>query len=163
MKTFLLTTAVIGALISYSCNHSHNDETTHDSHTNAVEQTEAPAEEHHHSENEQIALNNGAKWKVEENMMSYIRKMETHTDQLSKQENKQLSDFSTLADSLQANVELLTTRCTMKGEAHDELHKWLVPYMDLVSSLQKSKDQEEARHVFEQIEESFKTFNTYFE
>ena len=32
----------------------------------------------------------------------------------------------------------------MKGKAHDELHKWLLPYIDLVKELSEAKDETEA-------------------
>jgi hypothetical protein len=51
----------------------------------------------------------------------------------------------------------------MEGKAHDELHKWLLPYIDLVDKLNKSKNSDEALRTFEEIKASYKTFNIYFE
>jgi hypothetical protein len=51
----------------------------------------------------------------------------------------------------------------MEGKAHDELHKWLLPYIDLVDKLNKSKNNDEALHTFEEIKASYKLFNIYFE
>ena len=72
-------------------------------------------------------------------------------------------DYKSLAEKLQSNIDLLTSNCTMKGKAHDELHKWLLPYIDLVKELSEAKDEtEEAKH-FENIQTSFTTFNQYFQ
>lgn len=47
----------------------------------------------------------------------------------------------------------------MKGEAHDELHKWLLPYIELVDHFSKDKSNENLA----KIQESFTTFNQYFQ
>ena len=47
----------------------------------------------------------------------------------------------------------------MKGEAHDELHKWLVPYIELVDAFSKEK----SANQFIEIQHYFKTFNQYFQ
>ena len=57
------------------------------------------------------------------------------------------------------NLDLLTSNCTMKGQAHDELHKWLLPYLDLVTDFSKDKSAEQ----FAEIQNAFTTFNQYFE
>jgi hypothetical protein len=50
----------------------------------------------------------------------------------------------------------------MTGKAHDELHKWLLPYIDLVGELEVAENEAEAAEFFEEIEQSFHTFNEYF-
>ena len=47
----------------------------------------------------------------------------------------------------------------MKGQAHDELHKWLLPYIDLVEAFSTDKSADN----FTAIQNSFSTFNTYFQ
>ena len=51
----------------------------------------------------------------------------------------------------------------MKGKAHDELHKWLLPYIDMVKELSEAKDETEAEKQFHNIQTSFTTFNQYFQ
>jgi hypothetical protein len=51
----------------------------------------------------------------------------------------------------------------MKGKAHDELHKWLLPCIDLVKELSEAKDETEASKHFKTIQISFTTFNQYFQ
>ncbi len=74
-----------------------------------------------------------------------------------------LTEYKTLSENLQKNVDLLTSNCTMKGKAHDELHKWLLPYIDLVKELSEAKDETKAAKQFEYIQTSFSTFNQYFQ
>lgn len=126
------------------------------------EQTEtAIHEEHQHDEeSEAIELNNGEKWKVDANMITHIRNMENDVISFNKADQK---DYKSLAEKLQSNIDLLTSDCTMKGKAHDELHKWLLPYIDLVNELSETEDQAEAAKQFENIQTSFTTFNQYFQ
>lgn len=123
-------------------------------------QTETQEENHHHDESEAIELNNGQKWKVDSNMVRHIRNMENDVIFFTKLEQK---DYKTLSVKLQTNIDLLTSNCTMKGQAHDELHKWLLPYIDLVQELSVAKDESEAAKQFEKIQTSYQTFNQYFQ
>lgn len=133
-------------LLLFSCNTKSKEEKT----------TEIKTEEHQHSESETIQLNNGEKWKVDDNMMLHIRNMEkdvVHFDQ------EKSTNYSLLANKLKTNIDILTSNCTMKGQAHDELHKWLVPYIELVDSFSEEK----SANQFTEIQNSFKTFNQYFQ
>ncbi len=113
-------------------------------------------EERQHSKSEAIELNNGAKWKVDAAMMLNIRAMENDVANFEKTNDK---DYQALASKLKKNIDLLTSNCTMKGQAHDELHKWLLPFIDLVDAFAKEKSTEQ----FAQIQQSLITFNNYFQ
>lgn len=109
---------------------------------------------------EDIELNNGQKWIVDKNMMVHIRNMENDVLSFSKSESK---NYEVLSQKLQSNLDLLTSNCTMQGKAHDELHKWLLPFIDLVEVFKNTDSEAEAINQFEKIQESFKTFNQYFQ
>lgn len=117
-------------------------------------------EEHHHQEVQAIELNNGQKWKVDDSMMVYIRNMEKDINEFAASDIK---DYKSISKKLKANIDLLTSGCTMTGKAHDELHKWLLPYIDIVNELAETKDEKEAAVQFKKIQTSFITFNRYFE
>lgn len=160
-KTYL--TIVLAALMSitYGCNDSIKKENSTTSTTESLASDNE--KEHHHTDNDSIELDNGAKWKVVPEMLAHIRNMESDINRFSETKHTELKDFTELGDRLQKNVDLLTSNCTMEGKAHDELHKWLLPYIDMVDNLNKSKDSNEASHIFEDINLSYKTFNRYFE
>lgn len=140
------------SVLTLSCN-SGSKETEKNNET----PTETTVEtEHHHDENEAIVLNNGEKWKVDDNMMTHIRNMEKDVMAFADNSEKNYTD---LASKLKTNLDLLTSNCTMKGQAHDELHKWLVPYMELVDNLEKESSEAQ----FKAVQESFVTFNQYFQ
>lgn len=119
-------------------------------------------ETHQHNEGDSIELNNGSKWKVVPEMMAHIRNMELDINRFVEAKHTELKDFRQLGASLQKNIDFLTSNCTMDGKAHDELHKWLLPYIEMVDKLNKSKNNDEALHTFEEIKASNKLFNIYF-
>lgn len=115
---------------------------------------------HEHNDSNVIALNNGEKWKLDDKMLVHIRNMENDINAF---ENTSNSDYKELAKKLQSNLDLLTSNCTMKGQAHDELHKWLLPYIDLVNVFSKTTNKQELVVQFKKIQSSFLTFNQYFQ
>ena len=153
MKKITISFTLI-SLFLFSCSNTSNEK--------SKQQTETVThEEHQHSDDVQtIELNNGEKWKVEGNMITHIRNMEIDINSFANVEQK---DFKSLAKKLQSNIDLLTSNCTMEGKAHDELHKWLLPYIDVVKELSEAKDETEASKQFKNIQTSFTTFNQYFQ
>ncbi|HEY9115093.1 MAG TPA: hypothetical protein VIN10_10340 [Bacteroidales bacterium] len=153
MKIKLFALLAIGFFLIGCENSITNNSTT--------EQDTVAEEMHNHLDTgETLVLNNGEKWKVDNNMMIYIQNMEEDIKLFASNNQK---DYQTLADDLQKNVKLLTTNCTMSGMAHDELHKWLVPYITEVNELSEVKNETEANEIFFNIQDSFKTFNQYFQ
>ncbi len=151
-KKIILIPAI--ALFLFSCGNASNEK------SEDLSEIETHDEHHHDDESEAIELNNGEKWTVDANMLTHIRTMENDVVSYAKVEQK---DYKSLSEKLQSNIDLLTSNCTMKGKAHDELHKWLLPYIDLVKELSEAKNETEATKQFENIQISFTTFNQYFQ
>lgn len=107
-----------------------------------------------------INLNNGEKWKVNSEMTPHIEKGSEILNAFISQHDK---DYLKLAESLKEQNEALIQSCTMKGESHDELHKWLHPHMELIEELANAKDFNEAEPVITKLENSFKTFHNHFQ
>lgn len=130
--------------------------------TKANEQTETTIheEQHHNEEMDTIELNDGAKWIVDAHMMTHIRNMENDVNSFATADQM---EYSVLTEKLQTNLDLLTSNCTMKGKAHDELHKWLLPFIDLVKELSAAKDDAASAQQLKRIQISFSTFKQYFQ
>jgi hypothetical protein len=107
-----------------------------------------------------LQLNKGEKWKVNEEMAPFIRASE---EMLLDFGNKGNSDFEALGLTLKDNNTNLISSCNMSGAAHNELHKWLMPQLELVAALQDAKTDQEAGPVVDELRKSFETFNSYFE
>lgn len=153
MNKLILSLAAFSLMLS-SCGNSTNEK------SNNLTKVAEHNENYHDDESEAIELNSGEKWNVDANMITHIRNMENDVVSFPKVEQK---DYKSLSEKLQSNIDLLTSNCTMKGKAHDELHKWLLPYIDLVKELSEAKDETEASTHFENIQISFTTFNQYFQ
>ena len=140
MKFYIMSFALV-CLIATNC----NKKASHDTLQNG------------HNEISTIALNDGKKWKVVPHMLVIIREMEQDIQTFDQQ------DYTSLSEKLKENIEALTSNCTMEGQAHDELHKWLLPFIDKVEALSNAKEKETAKAIFLEIKTSFLTFNQFFE
>ncbi len=102
------------------------------------------------------SFNHGQRWKINEEMVAHIEDAERIYEQFSG------DDLDLLHDVLMESTNALIASCTMTGPAHDELHKWLHPHIDLIKSM-KGGDPEQVDTFLEKIEASFVVFHTYFE
>lgn len=151
MKKKLLIPIIISIpLFTLSCNSKSSEEKPKN-----VSNTEITEE----SSNE-IKLNNGKKWEVNEEMKPFILEAEIL---LNEYIDNGASDYQTLASQLKDKNKGLIQNCSMKGVSHDELHKWLHPHMDLIDFFGKSEGNEDAQVIIQQLEKSFDTFHLYFE
>lgn len=106
---------------------------------------------------DQLVLNEGKKWKVNEEMMPFI----LESEQLVLKYND--DDYLALAEQLFELNNNLIKSCTMDGPAHDELHKWLHPHIDLLKKLKAAEDQSQSTKLIQEIKDSFVVFHAYFE
>lgn len=114
----------------------------------------------HSREAEKIELNNGQKWAVNVQMKPHIEK---GRELLSSYLAENSTDHKQLAADLQEQNSNLIKSCTMDGKAHDELHKWLHPHLELVKELSKTSSKNEADNLIAELQQSYKTYELYFE
>ena len=88
-----------------------------------------------------IELDNGQKWKVNPEMMPPIQ---ASIQAIKAFEGQELNSYKELAKILGDNNQTLISSCTMTGKSHDELHKWLHPYIGMVDKLANAKNQKVA-------------------
>ena len=53
-------------------------------------------------------------------------------------------DYTVLKQKLETEFNLILQRCTMKGEAHNQLHNYLMPLNDLIRQLQDKNHAQES-------------------
>ena len=107
-----------------------------------------------------LELNNGQKWVVDKPMMAHIRSMEQAVHDF---EGTPGRDHAALAATIQDDLGRLVTNCTMKGKAHDELHKWLMPFLGFSAEYSKATDPSVQQQKFAEIKNALVVFNAYFE
>ena len=151
---------IIAGLFLISCGQT-SDHSSHDEEHADHEEEHAVNEEHDHDDDsDAIQLNNGEKWEVNADMLPPIQNMELQINAFIESDEK---DYNLLAQGLKSDIDELTSSCTMTGQAHDELHKWLLPYIDLVNELLEAETEAEEVQQFENIQASFATYNQHFE
>ncbi|MFD2697019.1 hypothetical protein ACFSQ0_03370 [Mesonia sediminis] len=107
-----------------------------------------------------INLNNGEKWQVNAEMKPHIKKGNELLTDFMAAKNK---DYKNLAENLKTQNNRLIKSCTMKGESHDELHKWLHPHIELIEKLSKAENNEEAEAIIFKLQKSFENYEHYFQ
>ncbi len=118
------------------------------------------SDEHDDDEMEPLELNNGAKWEISKEMKPFL----TESEKLCKDYiTHHANDYKKLATQLETQKSALVDHCNMEGQAHDELHKWLVPYMALLDDLAEAESATEANNTIKKLEASFQTLHTYFQ
>lgn len=109
---------------------------------------------------EQLELNNGEKWKVNEEMKPYV---EAGRVLLNSYLAEGGTDGKKLATDLQEQNSKLIKSCTMDGKSHDELHKWLHPHLELVKELSKAETADEVTQVTDKLKASYDLYDQHFE
>lgn len=104
-----------------------------------------------------LELNNGEKWIVNEEMKPFVLEAKQKVSQYDN------GDYTLLAEQIKEQNQGLIKSCTMTGESHDELHKWLEPHLKLTQELADAKNEKQAKEIVAQIEKSFETYNAYFQ
>lgn len=156
MKAKLILPLALGFAL-FSCNSTSNENPV-------VKETETVVNEEtdHQDEHETIVLNDGKKWIVVPEMMAFIRNMENGVIEFSTKENSTSEEYKQLALLIDENIRELISNCTMEGQAHDELHKWLVPFIALSEQFDAATELKEQEHIYQEFKKSYKTFNVYF-
>lgn len=159
MKKFTWLAAAIFLMVS--CTSTDNNQ--------AQESTEVVAEEHHDhhehhehhdSDSEEIELNNGERWLVNEEMKPHLMEAETALAEFVEEGSQ---DFNQLVETLKTKNTALIKSCTMDGKSHDELHKWLHPHLELVDELEKAQDEQEATNLVQKLSESYELYHQHFQ
>lgn len=161
MKNSLVLLMLMSVLI-YSCEKQPSENAKTEAGATQTE-TDATHEDGQHAHTEstnKLSLDNGVKWKVNPEMMVHVQQMKTD---IAKFATETAGDYKLLADKLTKGNDQLIASCTMQGAAHEELHKWLLPFIDLVGQFSNATDQETANKTFQLVQNSMKEFDEYFE
>lgn len=113
-----------------------------------------------HGKAASLELNEGKKWVVAKPMMVHIRNLETAVQVFDRTSGH---DHASLAAQIQDDLGRLVTNCTMEGKAHDELHKWLMPFLALSTDYVKATDPQVQQHKLQEIKQALRVFHEYFE
>lgn len=117
-------------------------------------------EEHEVISSEMIELDQGKRWRVNEEIKPSIIAIESLLDSV---ERSEATDYASLGRQMQGHLDQLIASCTMTGKSHEELHKWLAPMIGSVKDLTSSSNREQADIAIRQMQESMRSYHQYFE
>ena len=101
-----------------------------------------------------------AKWAMPETMMQHMRNLEQDVRTLESSAEK---DHAALAAKIDEHTTQLISSCTMDGKAHDTLHDWLMPFLQLNKDYTAAPDAATKSAKFKEIQDSLATFHERFE
>jgi len=149
--------AVALALFTFGCNQQNEQ----DVQTDAA----APATtDHDHGEDAHteeggastttVTLDNGQRWKANPETTSGIANMVA----LIEKQTTEPGDPEALKSALEEEFALIFERCTMTGEAHNQLHNYLIPVNDRLRELDPSRPEDLVA-----LKSYLSTYGNYFE
>lgn len=128
--------------------------------TSKVEDAEIVSEKHNDheqiGEKSELHLNDGEKWEANSETNEGIANMQ---NAIKKYREEESSDLDSLQMDLFSEFRTLVDKCTMKGEAHDQLHHYIIPLKKKIDGLTAGDIQENV----EQLDSYLDTYRQYFE
>jgi hypothetical protein len=145
------------ALTLAGCNSSENKnaETDDHQHLNAPVAGEGAAG----SGSDGITLNNGERWAANAETTAGIKNMQSLVDAMS--ENPTPEDYHALKASLETSFDGILQQCTMTGEAHNQLHNYLMPMKAMFDGL-GAEDAESCKKSLESLHGHLGKYDSYF-
>ena len=126
-----------------------------------AEQQHSNSSDHDHptKEDGSLTLNNGEKWTANPETTEGVQNMIAHM-----KENKGLNEVeqcTNLQSALQEDFNYIISKCTMKGEAHDQLHNFLMVIQNNLEGL-GSGDLEQCKKSYKEISAQLVVYDEYF-
>lgn len=109
-----------------------------------------------------VSLDSGKKWKANVETSQGINKMMASVKKAISKELGEVADYRVLGASLQQDFNEIFQKCTMTGEAHDQLHNYLLPMVDMVKTFENG-DVASCEKTLPQIKEHLNSYYNYFE
>lgn len=122
----------------------------------------AQSEEHAHHETQasSLKLNQGQKWQIDPHTDHSIQAMESSLKKFQGTSNN-LAAYKDLGKELEEELKKLIAGCTMKGDAHTQLHFFIERLSSPLEELRKGEEQ--SVQAFEKVGKELKEFHHFFE
>lgn len=107
-----------------------------------------------------LTLNNGKRWQMDEHTRTMSEKMEkTFFDA----DHSTQASLNALGAELETQIQELVAGCTMEGKAHDQLHVFLNDHIPTITAMVKADSLESARTSAIQLKGQFETYRKHFQ
>lgn len=152
MKTTSIFSFVLVALLAGACGTSEADHANHDQGAAA---TEAPEQDEHTSaDGSAVQLDNGKTWEANAETTEGVKSMQAIVAGF----DPATGDGAVFKEELEAEFKDIFAKCTMTGEAHDQLHNYLIPVHKMLDQLSASPTPEQIT----ELREYLGTYPNYF-
>ena len=155
MKILLILIGLFTTML-FAC--QNNSNTVHEGEVEKQDSIIQHKEEHAELSNP-VSLNNGEKWTANTATTEGIKKMTELINELSGQ--PKLEDYHALQVKLSTEFNQILQKCTMTGEAHNQLHNYLLPMKEMFDNL-NSQDIEVCSHTLNKITQHLNEYENYF-
>tara|TARA_R110001583_G_scaffold179295_1_gene335862 strand:+ start:140 stop:601 length:462 start_codon:yes stop_codon:yes gene_type:complete len=125
-----------------------------------VQEQPQQTEEQHHNRVEELKLNNGNLWEANAETTEGVNNMIVLLTNFSEKEN--IEAYATLKQNLEKEFGTIITKCTMKGEAHNQLHLFLMPMKELFNGL-ASSNIDTCKESFNELNKHLTNYARFFE
>lgn len=150
-KINILSIAILATFLTVSCNNEKNKK-------QEIAEPVQTVEESHESE-AVLKLNNGDLWIVNAETTEGIKQMTQLTANFTDTEN--IEAYRELKTKLEAEFGTIISKCTMTGEAHDQLHNYLLPMKPLFKNL-AAEDLATRKSGLEKLTKHLSEYSAYF-
>lgn len=116
-------------------------------------------EGHEHHKKTVVSLNDGKRWKANPETTDGINNMAKVLTAFGKDKS---SNYKNLQADLEKELGMIFQKCTMKGEAHNQLHNYLLPMKKLFPSL-TSESPVAQKETFDKLSKHLGEYPKYFE
>ena len=151
-KTTQLFLAITIIFFTISCKKSNEKK--------SIQEQPQQIEAQHYNEVEELKLNDGNLWEANAETTDGIHTMLQLMSDFPEVESAEA--YATLKTNLDAQFKTIIKECTMTGEAHDQLHLFIVPMRDLFNGLTASDIENNKAH-FNKLNAHLKSYKNYFE
>lgn len=150
-KISILSIAILATVLVVSCNNDKNKK----------QEIAKPVqtEEETHESDAVLKLNNGDLWMANAETTEGIQKMSQLVANFTDTEN--MEAYPELKTKLEAEFGTIISKCTMTGEAHDQLHTYLLPMRPLFKDL-VAEDLATRKASLEKLTKHLSEYSAYF-
>lgn len=144
MKTLFSLIVIIGFISFGGCKHKHNEEES------------SP-------KIEPVQLDHGKKWKADQQTNEGVARMQDLVTAFKKDtQGPVIEDYKRLNSQLQVELDSIFKKCAMTGEAHQQLHNFLVGVIKELNVL-KEDDLTASKQAFHTMERNLFSYGNFFE
>jgi hypothetical protein len=151
---------ILVLLLTAGCGNNKQNTPVGNASTDSIQQPGTPEDAKEKEEGEEAAgklmLNNGEKWKANPETTEGIKNLQQLVDGYLKTEN---SDIKALAGKMESEFTTILQKCTMTGEAHAQLHNFLLPLRDKIAGLKENPSNDAVKDIQAYLD----NFKNYFQ